>query len=84
MAGVDGDRDGSDSGQGLLELVLVLAGHVHVAGVSGTDVLGLEVALLLCGQVGVGRLRVQTVVILHTKEYSRGFVEILFPWKIFA
>ena len=69
MAGVNGDRDGTDSGQGLLEFVLVSLGQVGVARVRGSDVLGLKVALLLVSHVRVGGLGVQTVVILSSKLY---------------
>ena len=39
MGGVDGDGDGSDGGQGLLQLLLAAGGNVHEADVVGAAVL---------------------------------------------
>ena len=42
VGGVDGDGDGSDGGQGLLQLVLVVLLDVGVADVGGANVLLVE------------------------------------------
>ena len=68
MASIDGDRDGSDGGNGLLKRVLVLGGDVGEAGVGGTNVLGLESALVVDGFVRVRVFGVNTVVLLDVLE----------------
>ena len=55
VGGVDGDRDGSDGRQRLLQLVLVSSRrHVHEAGVRRTDVRRLEVAPAVLTTQGAG------------------------------
>ena len=47
MAGVDGDGDGTDSGDGFLQLVLVATGQIRESDVSAVSATLLEVALAL-------------------------------------
>lgn len=56
MSGVDGDRDGSDGGDGVQQVVLVALLDVDEAGARGADVLLLEQAVASAGSVGVGGL----------------------------
>lgn len=44
LAGVDGHRDGTDAGDGRLEVVLTALGDVHVAGDGSSGVLSLVAA----------------------------------------
>ena len=44
MTCVNGDRDGSNGGDSLLEFVLVFVGDVHEAGIGGPNVVSLELA----------------------------------------
>lgn len=45
LGGVDGHGDGADGGHGLLEGALAAVLDVHVAGVGGADVGGVEATL---------------------------------------
>ena len=47
MASVDGDGDGTDSGDGFLQLILVATGQVREADVSAVSAVLLEVTLSL-------------------------------------
>ena len=53
MAGVDGDGDGPDGGEGLGQRLLVPGGHVDVALVVGAHVAPLELAPVILTLVRV-------------------------------
>ena len=56
MASVDGDGDGTDSGDGFLQLVLVATGQVREADVSAVSAVLLEVTLaLLSDKAGLNK-----------------------------
>ena len=68
VGSVDGDGDGADGGNNLLQSLLISDGNVDVTNIDGSNVLLAEMALLLISMVGVGLLGVDAVVLLDVLE----------------
>ena len=63
MGSVDGDRDGTDSGNSLGEGLLVLTSNVNVALLCGTNVTGVEAAFLVPSHIGVAGLSIDSIIL---------------------
>ena len=60
LAGINGNGDGSDSSNGLLQLLLIALGHIDKSNIPGSLLGGVIVALIVHALVGVARLGVNT------------------------